>query len=317
MYDIRMNTQTSTFLLSNRNNLLFFLMFLITLPALPIQSKNIADQHILWSQKRNKRTGLYTTRNPHVTQGFSLTANAMYYFGDVDNEGVAFNGGFNKENLSYGGSLIFAYLMPIGNHTNLRCSFMAGTLNGNNKVKFDNLNPPRDDYRKFSSYIIQPAVGVEFYPFSQAGLFLYGGITLTASIINEFEFYYYKNTPSGKVRTPIRGNTFGFLPMVQLALGYNWKISRSWSLGVEFMVQEGLIDTHYMNLDGYPLAPSQNSEGVSLGGSFGTYVDRYGKKQIRWNDGWYHLGITVTYHWSECEKCRILNNYQNIKGRRW
>ena len=168
----------------------------------------------------------------------------MYYFGDADNEGVAFNGGFNKENLSYGGSLIFAYLMPVGNHSNLRFSMMGGKLNGNNKVKFDNLALPRDDYRKFSSYIIQPAVGVECYPFSSAGFFLYGGIALTASIIDNYEFYYYKSVPSGKERRLVQGKTFGFLPMIQLGLGYNWKISRSWSLGVEVMIQEGVTPLH-------------------------------------------------------------------------
>lgn len=316
--DLDMKTQTLTsFLLSNRNYILYFLVFLVSLSALPVQSRTTTDKRIIWSKKRDRQTGLYTTRNPNVTNGFSLTANAMYYFGDADNEGVAFNGGFNKENLSYGGSLIFAYLMPVGNHSNLRFSFMGGTLSGNNKAKFDNLTLPRDDYRKFTSFIIQPAVGVECYPFSRAGFYLYGGIALTASIINNFEFYYYKSTPGGKVRTLLQGETFGFLPMIQLGLGYNWSLSQSWSLGVELMIQEGLIDTHYMNLDGYPLAPSQNSDGVALGGSFGTYVDRYGKEQLRWNDGWYHLGITVTYHWANCEKCQILNNYQNIKGRRW
>ena len=302
--------------MNNRNLLSYLVLFALCFSLSPLQARENGER-ILWSKHRNKQTGLYTTRNPHVTHGFSVTANAMYYFGDADNEGVAFNGGFNKENLSYGGSLIFAYLMPVGNHSNMRFSMMGGKLNGNNKVKFDNLALPRDDYRKFSSYIIQPAVGVECYPFSTAGFFLYGGIALTASIIDNYEFYYYKSVPSGKERRLVQGKTFGFLPMIQLGLGYNWKISRSWSLGVEVMIQEGVIDTHYMNLDAYPLAPSQNGDGVSMGGSFGTYIDRYGKEQLRWNDGWYHLGITITYHWSKCEKCQIINNYQGIKGRRW
>jgi hypothetical protein len=104
--------------------------------------------------------------------------------------------------------------------------------------------------------------------------------------------------------------------MLQLAIGYNWQLNRSWSLGIEMMIQEGVVDTHYMNLDAYPLAPSQNSEGISMGGSFGSYIDRYGKEQIRWNDGWYHLGITIIYSWSDCEKCNVIDNYYKTKGRR-
>ena len=277
------------------------------------------ESRVNWRKKINKSTGLYTTGNSFIKNGFSINVNAMYYFGDADNEGVAFNGGFNKENLSYGGSIIFGYLMPAGNHCNIRYTLMGGTLNGNNKVKFDNLNPPRDDYRQFKSVIIQPAVGVEYYPFSNAGLYLYGGVALTASIIREFEFYYYESTPSGKVRNPepLTGKTFGFLPMIQLGLGYSWHLSPSWTLSAEFLIQEGFVDTHYMNLDAYPLDPSQNSEGIAMGGTFGTYIDRYGKERLRWNDGWFQLGITVAYRWGNCEECRILNNYQGIKGRRW
>ena len=281
-----------------------------------ISAYAIQGKRMVWSKTPNKRTGLYTTRNPYTSNGFFITANAMYYFGDVDNEGVAFNGGFNKENLSYGGSLIIGYIMPIGNHTNLRYSFLGGTLSGNNKAKFDLLTPPRKDYRKFQSFILQPSVGVEYYPFSRAGFFLYGGVAFTASIISNFEFWHNKSTPSGKELIPLRGNTFGFLPMLQLAIGYNWQLNRSWSLGIEMMIQEGVVDTHYMNLDAYPLAPSQNSEGISMGGSFGSYIDRYGKEQIRWNDGWYHLGITIIYSWSDCEKCNVIDNYYRTKGRR-
>lgn len=273
-------------------------------------------QKVVWKEKTNSRTGLYTTQNYFVSHGVSLNASAMYFFGDVDNEGIAFNGGFNTNNLSFGGGLTFGYSMPVGNHCNLRFTALAGTLRGNNELKFQSLPEPRDDYRKFQSVIIQPSFGVEYYPFSNAGFYLYGGVALTASIITNYEFYYYKRTGSGKERSKIEGKTFGFLPMVQLGLGYSWKLSESWSLNLELMVQEGLIDTHYMNLDAWPMAPSQNSDGVELGASFGTWTDRYGKEHIHWNDGWFQVGITVTYRWHNCEHCRILNNYSNIRPSR-
>ena len=81
-----------------------------------ISAYAVQGKRMVWSKTPNKRTGLYTTRNPYTSNGFFITANAMYYFGDVDNGGVAFNGGFNKENLSYGGSLIIGYIMPMPHH---------------------------------------------------------------------------------------------------------------------------------------------------------------------------------------------------------
>lgn len=254
---------------------------LVTLIALPLG---------MWAQP-NSKTGLYATKNHFVSQGLSVSVNALYYFGDVDNEGMAFSGGFNKDNLSYGGSLTVCYNLPAGRHCNMKFGLMGGTLSGNNKVKFDKLNPPRDDYRKFSSALVQPFVGVQYYPFYNAGLYLYGGVAVTASIITEFEFYY----KSGGVRRSVEGNTYGLLPMVQVGLGYSWRLTDSWSMSAEIMLQEGLVDRSYMNLDAWPLAASQNSAGVELGSSSG-----------KWNDGWFQVGLTVTYQWSNCATCRYM-----------
>lgn len=273
---------------------------------------------VVWRDRTNGQTGLYTSQNYFVSHGISLNASAMYFFGDVDNEGLAFNGGFNMNNLSLGGGLTFGYLMPTSNHCNLRFNVLGGTLRGNNELKFQNLEEPRDDYRKFQSIVVQPAVGVEYYPFTRAGFYLYAGLALACSYILDYEFYYYARQDHGpKVRTLLQGKTFGFLPMAQLALGYSWSITESWAINVELMIQEGLIDTHYMNLDAWPLAPSQNSDGVALGASWGKWVDRYGEEHIHWNDGWFQVGITVTYRWRNCEKCRIIDNYRNIRPMRY
>ncbi len=297
----------------------FFFVLAVCSTVLPLFARNTSgDSRPVWSQSQNKHTGLYATHNPFVQNGLFIEVDALYYFGDVDNEGGIFNGGFNSDNMSYGGGFTIGYLMPVHNHLNIRYTLFGGTLNGNNKAKFLALKSPRYDFRRFKSVALEPAVGIEYYPFSRAGLYLYAGLGVTASIIYEFEFYYpAKTNGSGtEVLEPTSGSTFGILPMVQLGLGYTWKLNRSWNLSVQLMVQEGLIDTHYMNLDAYPLASSQNSAGVEIGGSFGTYTDRYGKTQLRWNDGWFQLGITVSYRWRNCETCRLINNYHNIKGRR-
>lgn len=300
--------------MNNRSQITLLLAIAFLVMPLVAMAQEYAPKRVLWRSKPGSSTGLYTTHNYFVSHGVSLNASALYYFGDVDNEGVAFSGGFNKENLSYGGGLQFAYNLPAGNHCNIRFGLMGGMLRGNNKVKLDNLEVPRDDYRKFQSFFIQPAVGVQYYPFSQAGFYIYGGLAATFSIITNFEFWYYQQHV--RQPEPLTGKTYGLLPMVQLAIGYSWRLSDSWTMSAELMVQEGLIDTQYMNLDAFPLDPSQNSKGVALGNSFGKWTDRYGKEHIHWNDGWFQLGITVSYHWRNCEHCRVLNSYQNIRMKR-
>ena len=281
---------------------------------MPASVRALEDRNnIVWNTRQNAQTGLYTTKNYFVSQGVSLNASALYYFGDVDNEGVAFSGGFNENNLSYGGGLTFAYNLPLGNHCNLRTTVMGGTLRANNKVKFESLAEPRYDFRKFNSIIIQPAVGVQYYPFTNAGFYVYGGLAVTASIITDYEFYVGKNVNDPAGLKPVEGNTFGILPMLQLAIGYSWKLAPSWTLSAEIMIQEGLIDTHYMNLDAWPLDAKQSSDGEPHGNSWGKWTDRYGKEHIHWNDGWFQVGLTITYQWRNCETCRILNNYNGIK----
>ena len=301
-----------------KNRSYFSLFLAITLIALPMMTfATEGHQRIVWRQKSSASTGLYTTRNYFVTQGVSLGAGAVYYFGDVDNEGLAFHGGFNVENLSLGGGLQFSYQMPIGNHCNIKFGLMGGTLRGNNEAKFKSLPEPRDDYRRFNAIIVQPAVGVQYYPFTNAGFYLYGGLTITGSIITDYQFWYMKRVEGGKERALLQGKTYGILPMVQLGLGYSWRLSDSWLLSLEVMLQEGLIDTYYMNLDAFPLAPGQNSDGVKLGNDFGKWVDKNGKEHIHWNDGWFQVGLTITYRWSNCEYCRTIDNYGNVrKGRR-
>lgn len=273
-------------------------------------------KRVVWSQRPSNKSGLFTTKNFFVSHGVSLNANAMYYFGDVDNEGVAFNGGFNINNLSYGGSLVFGYIMPASAHCNLRYTLMGGTIHGNNESKFAKLPEPRDDYRSFKAVLIQPAFGVEIYPFSRAGFYLYAGVSVTASIITNYQFYYHVSVPGGKERRKVEGSTFGILPMAAVGLGYSFRLSESWALSVEFLIHEGLIDQHYMNLDGFPMAASQNSDNVEIGGTSLTYINRYGKKTIHWNDGWFQLGLTISYRWNNCEHCRILDNYYNIRPAR-
>ena len=289
----------------------FFVLCGFILSASLAQAKG-ANDRVIWTKKPGAH-GLYTTKNYFVSHGVGLTAAAMYYFGDVDNEGLAFHGGFNMHNLSLGGGFTFMYNVPAGNYCNIRFGLLGGTIGGNNELKFSKLAEPRDDYRKFDAVVIQPSVGVQYYPFSNAGLFLYGGIGVSASIITNYQFYRYVSQPSGKVRDLLEGKTYGILPMLQLGIGYSWRLTQSLALSAEIMVQEGLVDQHYMNLDAYPLAKSQNSKNAEMGGTSGQWVDKDGNKHLAWNDGWFQAGITITYLWRNCEYCRMINNYHNVK----
>ena len=263
---------------------------------------------IVWRGTASRRTGLYTTQNYFVSEGISASVSGLYYYGDIDNVGFIFNGGIN--NRSLGMSVSAAYNMPIGNMCNLRFGLLGGSLQGNNKDKFKSLDKPRSDYKRFYSYLLEPSVGVQFYPFTRAGLYLYGGLALAFSYIYHYRFYYYDEASSIK---EVHGSTYGILPIVQLGVGYTWRLTEGWSLGVEFMIQEGLIDSYYANLDGLPMDKSQNVDGVQIGSGAGVW-ERSSKKEMRWNDGWYQLGLTVTYHWRTCEHCRFINNYQGVRG---
>ena len=298
--------------------LIFLGGLLLFSPYAHAAQKKKGKDPVVWNKVYGSKTGLYTTKNYFISHGVGLTASALYYFGDVDNEGVAFKGGFNTKNLSLGGGFTFFYNLPAGNHCNLRFSLMAGSLGGNNELKFNSLAEPRDDYRSFKAILVQPALGVQYYPFIQSGFYLYGGISLSGSIIQNYKFYYYDNADnsSKKERQVVEGSTYGILPMVQLGLGWSWKLAPNWSLSAEIMIQEGIVDTHYMNLDAWPLDKSQNGKGLELGNSWGKWTDRYGKEHIHWNDGWFQVGLTITYHWRNCEYCRILNNYNNIRPHR-
>ena len=250
-------------------------------------------ESIVWSETQHKQTGLYTTKNYFVSNGVSLGFNLMYYYGDVDNMGwgTIVNGGFNVKNLSLGGLLGFGYLMPLGNCCNLRFNLGAGRLNADNTEMFKKLDPPRTDYRKFESWFIQPSVGVEYYPFWNAGFYLYGGLAITTSVSIKYDF-------TDKKGNQYTGNTFGILPMLQLGLGYSISLTQSWTLNIELLAQQGLCDYYYMNLDAYPLHANQNeklkAEGRNLTNG----------REI-WSDGWLQFGITVSYRWRNCEKCRL------------
>lgn len=260
------------------------------------------QERVTWQSEPSDITGLYSTRSHFSKQGISLGVHAMYYYGDADHPGVMFKGGFNPEDIS--GLATFSYHMPISTHWNMRFSLSGGLVRANSQKIFDKLG--RDDYRQFQNIFVEPSIGFEWYPINRYGFFIYGGVSCTIGFIN-FDYWCYPS--DGRGRTELKGKTNGYLPMIQGGLGYSWNLNQQWQISIQAMFQEGLYDTYYVNLDAYPMAAAQNDQGVKIG-TPGGIRSSDGKYKPHWNDGWFQLGLTVTYHWRNCEQCRLLNNYE-------
>ena len=274
---------------ANRKHIVFLVLFGLFVGAL---SGYAAPRRNTWNKHASRRTGLYASQNQLVTQGISINISGLYYFGDAENTGFVFNGGLNPKNFAVGGALRAAYTYPMGSYCNLRPSLSLGVLDGNNEAKFKSLG--RNDFRSFHSWFILPSVGVEVYPFKWAGFYLYGGLGLSITIIDKFKF---QNILVNDEYKTIQGSTYSFLPMFQVGLGYNWNLPESWAIGIELMGNMGFIDLPYANLDAYPMAASQNKEGVAIGSTSINYKSADGVNRIHWTDGWFQFGITASYRW--------------------
>lgn len=231
-----------------------------------------------WKSSQNPSTGLYTLRNMNVANGVSFNANVLYYYGDIDMLDQAFIHGFQPQNLSVGGSLIFGYLHPLGRQCNWRFTVGGGYLHGNDSARYDT-NSQGVKYSagkgKFNSFFAEAAAGIEWYPFPRAGFYLYGGLGASFNFIR-YDFYKLKGHPAG--------NTFTVLPMIQGEIGYNFYLGQNFFLAIEVSIHEGLLDVGGCNLDAWPLKKSS---------------------RFQWGDGYFQIGVTFAYKWYNCETCRL------------
>lgn len=248
----------------------------------PYSSQRKTQARHSWRQKPSLREGLYSTHNSSVAQGLTLTANALYYYGDVDMLGVAFKHGFQKQNVSLGGSLVFSYLHPLANSANWRFSLSGGYLHGNDSARYEVMADPitgQEINRSigkglFRSGFGEFSAGIEWYPFPKAGFYIYGGLGLNLSVIN------YDFSKSGKGK----GQQVNLLPMLPLEIGYNINLTHGFFITVMASVHQGLLDVPHSNLDGYPIVKSS---------------------RFQWGDGYFLLGLSFSYRWQKCEPCRL------------
>lgn len=210
-------------------------------------------------------------------RGFSFGVGAIYYFGDADasrGEGFANSLTVIKDMTIHdiGASAFFAYHIPLTDHFGLRAGADLGFLQGNNR-RFKSVTDSLPGYtggvahREFMSAFLQPNIGVDIYPIEQYGLVIHFGIAATAS-------FFLKTNYEGVSDEELASTTFSVLPMGQFSIGYNWNLTTAWRIGVFGAFKMGFMDMKNVNLDRWPVRPTNANS---------------------WPDGYFEIGVTVNH----------------------
>ncbi|MBQ8100558.1 MAG: hypothetical protein IJ169_04640 [Paludibacteraceae bacterium] len=270
-------------------------LLLLPAPRVFAEADPYKKPDIVWTKRMNTYTGLYSKRQNGVANAISLTLDAAYYYGDVENRGLAVAGGpLFAENISGMGKI--NYTQPVASILNIRYSVGGGILRGNNQKYADklwNTETPLS-YRKFDSWILNASVGVEVYPIINAGFYIYAGLMFNYSNVT---MNYGKNGPDGEWLYSWKNNSI--LPMIPVEIGYQFNLGKSWLLNAHIGIAQGIGDTELLNLDGYP--HDFSARGTKAGGGLGAG----GTSTKQWFDGWFNVGITISYSWHNCEICRL------------
>ena len=236
----------------------------------------LCGNRIVWDSHTD-RIGRYSGQYLYVSRGLSVTVGANYYYGDIDGVGMAFKGGFRREN--FRGALTVSYQHPLWRYMNLRTSVSIGSLHGKTSQSYA---------KEFRSVYWEPSVCVEYYPFAPysewgLGLYVFAGVSAAASVI-EYDF------------DGVKGPAVRVLPMVPYGIGWAFPIGRYTGLMVHVEVSghQGLMDTPHLNLDAYPMTKDQNSAGRDFGKSINAET---GKPTNEAGDGYFQVGVSLSYRW--------------------
>lgn len=230
-----------------------------------------------WSNRTNSY-GLHTKGkgSGHI---LTLEFGLNQYFGDVEFPGLAIvdqNSNNWDTHTGFYGEL--SYMIPIQKHVGLRFHVLGGKLNGNN---FKYLDAPNQQ-KEFASFIVEPDVTIEYYPFSEAGrwFYIFGGVGVTYSNINYTHF------------SITEENVNRISPTIPIGLGVNIPIGNNFAVGFEVDCHQTLMDNASSSLDGYPFV---NPQGEVSG------------KQSKWADGYFTAGIKLSYIFrnNKCSICRF------------
>lgn len=279
----------------NNKRLLFGLVLSvfigIFLPQTVEAANGLYGKRIAYRSSYRKYRAHRATRNIYrdyydwdFTTAFTL--DGLYYYGDVENRGFAMFNGPIADNFCGLGK--FSVTHRVGNFTHMRYTIAGGVINGDNTKYADKMattNTPLS-YRNFHSWVVNGSVGVEIYPVHNTGFYLYAGFLFNYSNLN----YTFWKIYHGKQEC--------FLPMIPLEVGYAFRMSENWYINVHLGWTQGLCDKDGWSLDGFP-HKHVLSDGTEL--TMGLPPSSYVNKMA---DGWFSLGITVSYTWQKkCITC--------------
>lgn len=264
---------------------IFILLFFLSIPLIiSAQKRRIITNDgrykkvYSWSNRTNSY-GLHTKGkgSGHI---LTLEFGLNQYFGDVEFPGLAMvdqNSNNWDTHLGFYGEL--SYMIPIQKHLGLRFHLLGGKLNGNNFKYLEAANQRKE----FSSFIAEPDITIQYYPFSEAGkwFYIFGGIGATYSNIAYTHFGITEK------------NVSRFTPTIPVGLGVDFPISNNFTIGLEVDCHQTLIDNTSSSLDGYPFI---NPSGETSG------------KQSKWADGYFTAGIKLSYIFKNnrnCATCRF------------
>lgn len=253
--------------------------------------------NITWSKTMNSRTGRYVSKGSSMDHSVSLALDAIYYYGDVENHGLAIAGGpLFADNI--GGMAKFNYHQPVSSIVKMRYSLGGGYLRGNNQVYAEKYDTPSS--RKFNSWVLNAAVGVDIFPIIDNGFYIYVGFMFNYSNVN----FFYNDIPNPAAS--MTWSNHSFLPMIPVELGYQFTLGKGWSMNVHVGVSQGLVDGDTFNLDAWPHHKVYDDYPNIVGTkAAGGYDGPNGNRTGHCFDGWFNLGVTISYSWHKCEICRL------------
>jgi len=200
--------------------------------------------------------GLYgSSRQSMVTSSVSVHLKPLYMFNDMDVFRFALQDAQYAKCVGMGGLLEVAYSKPFSTHALVRTSGVVGYVHGDASVR---QNPNKGHYRGAFGEV---ACGLEYYPFQDYGLYLYGGLGLQINNVTVL--------PERK-----QHNSYHVLPIMPIEVGYKFHVSKRWYIGAAVSGHIGLVDSTWGNMDDY-----------------GDYQESH------FPDGYVSFSFLVAYHW--------------------
>lgn len=228
--------------------------------------------------------GLYGSLHPRPQHSIVFGAAANYYYGDVETQNFSLSNGFAGENFGYNGQITYRY--TFNEYLRLRAGLQIGSLRADNTKVFADAYSSGKAYRKFTSVFGMPQIGVEWYPAGKM-FYIYAGAELTISNI-DFDF-------SSATGVRAQSSSISVLPTLGIELGFDIRVTQSFTIVPFIALHQGLAEAPGMNLDGWPSQPVTASNGMTY--SYGT------SKNNRMLDGFIQIGLSFGFGWSDKPTC--------------